>query len=1179
MKSPIGILFYDNEGKLITANQSAKDIAGIPESDDVSINLFNNPDVVSRKEKLIGGGVIKFQSQMDFENIRDAGYYNPTRSGTAYLDFTISVFDYGYLVQIQDITERKRMEEDLRMSEKRYRELVENANSIIIKMDKNGRITFFNEFAEKFFGFKGEEIIGRNVVGTIVPETESSGRNLQKVIEGIIMDPEAHINTENENITSDDRKMWVAWTNKGIYDDKGEVTGVLSIGVDITKRKHAEDAFKHLMTSVSRSKNLILKELQEARNNLELKVQKRTKELNESNDALRKEIQERKYFEEALVNSRNYLDKIIDSIADPVFVKDEKHRWVLLNDAYCRLMGYSREELLGKSDYDFFSSDEADIFWMKDEEVFKTGLENVNEEEFTDSEGNLHVLITKKTLYTDISGEKYIVASIRDITLRKKTENELRQSERKLKIAMDMAKLAYWEYDVSSDLFAFDDRFYRLYGTSADQEGGSQMSSQDYAQKFFLPEELGMVKEAINKALETDDPKFFRQLEHTILRPDGEKRFITVRYGVIKDAEGKTVKSYGVNQDITELKLAEKALKDSEAKFRGIFDNATDMISLIESSKEGKYVRYIEVNKAGIKRLGYSKDEFLNMSPYEIDEGPETLKNMEKLFKKGHVRFETIHVAKNGRKIPVEVIIHFIKRDGLNIALEISRDITERRKSENELKKSEQKYRTLFNSSPDSTILIGIDGRLIDVNTAAQEIVGLPKENLVGKNFTELDILLEEEIPLHMEKASQVLSGKDVKPFESRFIDKNGKIHHAETYLKALKKDDEVFAFNVIAHDITERKKAEDQLKQSERSLSEAQRIAHLGNWSWNIKNDELKWSDEIYRIFGLTPEKSVASYDSFLKKVHPDDRDRVNNAVKDALTGKDYSIDHRIILGDGSQRVVHELGEVIFDKNNIPVQMIGTVHDITERKKAEEKLKETIGELERSNYELQQFAYITSHDLQEPLRTIASFTQLFERRYKGRLDSDADEFIEFIVDAAVRMKGMIQGLLEYSRVGTQKIEFKEVNLNKKMDLVLSNLHAFINENNAEVTYDKMPNVFADPDQIIRLFQNLIGNAIKFKKQDVPPKIHIAVKRDLENGEYIFSISDNGIGMKEQYSGKIFEVFKRLHTMDEYEGTGIGLAISKRIVERHGGRIWVESKLGVGSTFYFTLPVNHLNQQ
>ncbi|HEX3013123.1 MAG TPA: PAS domain S-box protein, partial [Methanobacterium sp.] len=689
LKSPIGVLFYNKKGKLIAANQSAKDIMGIPEFEGINLNLFNNHDIASKKEKLIDKGKVQVQSKINFENIRKEGYYNPTRSGTAYLNFIISTIDSGYLVQVQDITNKlysensmkesyyrtifentgmafmifdedntislanteaekilgyskdelqgkkkwtefiakkddlKRMEEyhklrmknkdispkkyefqiidkqgiaksiittvsmipgtkksiasflnitklkiaeqKLQKNEAKYRELVENANSIILKMDKKGHITFLNEFAEKFFGFNKEEVMGESVIGTVVPETESSGRNLQKVINMLIKDPEAYINTENENMTREGKRVWVAWTNKGIYNTKGEVTGVLSIGTDISKRKHAEE------------------ELQKAHTNLELKVQKRTKELNESNDSLKKEIQERKHVEEALIKSRNYLDKIINSIADPVFVKDKQHRWVLVNDAYCNFIGYSREELLEKSDYDFLPQHEADIFWEKDEEVLKTGVENVNEEEFTDSDGNLHVIVTKKTVYTDISGEQYIVAIIRDITERKKAEDKLRRSERKLKLAMDMAKLAYWEYDVSSDMFTFDDRFYKLYGTTAGKVGGSKMSSEKYARKFVSPEESYMVKEEIEKALGTDNPDFFKQVEHSIIKSDGEKRFITVRYGVIKDAEGRTVKTYGVNQDITELKKAEEALKDSEVKFRGIFDNATDMISLIES--------------------------------------------------------------------------------------------------------------------------------------------------------------------------------------------------------------------------------------------------------------------------------------------------------------------------------------------------------------------------------------------------------------------------------------------------------------------------------------------------------------------------------------------------------------------------------------------------------------------
>ena len=243
---------------------------------------------------------------------------------------------------------------------------------------------------------------------------------------------------------------------------------------------------------------------------------------------------------------------------------------------------------------------------------------------------------------------------------------------------------------------------------------------------------------------------------------------------------------------------------------------------------------------------------------------------------------------------------------------------------------------------------------------------------------------------------------------------------------------------------------------------------------------------------------------------------------------------------------------------------------DITERKRRERQLKETITELKRSNKELQSFAYITSHDLQEPLRTIASYAQLIERRYKGKLDKDADEFIEYMVDGAKRMKSMIQALLDYSRVGTKGNEFKEFNAQDSLNYALNNLETAITENNAEITYDQLPVIFADEDQISRVFQNLIGNALKFCREGVKPQIHISA--DKIDKEYVFSVSDNGIGMEEQYSEQIFEVFKRLHSIDEYKGTGIGLAIVKRIIDRHGGRVWVKSKLGSGSIFYFTVP-------
>lgn len=241
---------------------------------------------------------------------------------------------------------------------------------------------------------------------------------------------------------------------------------------------------------------------------------------------------------------------------------------------------------------------------------------------------------------------------------------------------------------------------------------------------------------------------------------------------------------------------------------------------------------------------------------------------------------------------------------------------------------------------------------------------------------------------------------------------------------------------------------------------------------------------------------------------------------------------------------------------------------DITQRKHQEIELANKTRELAQSNAELQQFAYVASHDLQEPLRMVASYTQLLGKRYRGKLDRDADEFIGYAVDGATRMQRLIRDLLEYSRVGAERQSFEETDCELVFEQAMQNLSASVRERHAEVTHDPLPIVQASPTHLIQVFQNLIGNALKFQG-DAPPKIHVGAKALPDGWE--FSVRDNGVGMPGDQLDRIFAIFQRLHGQSEYPGTGIGLAICKRIVGKYGGQVWAESEPGQGSTFYFTL--------
>jgi PAS domain S-box-containing protein len=379
----------------------------------------------------------------------------------------------------------------------------------------------------------------------------------------------------------------------------------------------------------------------------------------------------------------------------------------------------------------------------------------------------------------------------------------------------------------------------------------------------------------------------------------------------------------------------------------------------------------------------------------------------------------------------------------------------------------------------------------------------------------------------------------------------------------------------LLQREANQRALAEEASRCSEERLRMAVEAAEMGTWFWNIEKDEINWSEKFRSLFGLTSDAKL-NYQAFLDVTHPDDRQRIDQTVRNALElDVPYDIEYRAVWPDSSVHWIAAKGRAHRSPDGVAVDMQGIVMDVTGRKKAQEMLQhqETLerrsADLKRSNDELQQFAYIAAHDLQEPLRMVASYTQLLARRYKGRLDSDADEFIGYAVDGAHRMQLLIGDLLAYCRVGTKGKELREISSEAALEQALLNLQGVIQESGGVVTHDPLPSVIADGAQLVQLFQNVVGNAIKYRGVELP-RVHVLAKKN-DDREWIFSIQDNGLGIDPQYFEKIFVMFQRLHGREEFSGTGIGLAVCKRIAERHGGKIWVESKPGKGSTFYFNL--------
>lgn len=1023
----------------------------------------------------------------------------------------------------RDVTERKRTEEILKEREELYRAMFEKNQAVKLLIDPDtGDIVDANFAACEFYGLNIESLRKKNFREICVLSEDEMKYELSRAKN----EENSYLIIQNKTSSGDIRDVEIY---TGPIDVKGRKL-LFSIVHDITERRRAEIA------------------------------------LVES---------ERKY-----KNITEYAPIAVTRIIASTQCYD------FVNDEFVRQSGYTMEEfnkLSNQELIDMIYEEDRDKVFTFYRDWDKSGNKGTQHIDYRIINRYGKVVWLDTYIYADFRADGTVKAINQiciDVTEQKRAQSALRESEKRFRAMIEN----------STDLIAMiDDKGNLLYASpSTTRILGYTLN--EYVGKngfdFMHPEDRKNAAEILTDLLK--NPGMTVTVQYRMKHKDG--RWLWMEYSGTNLLSEPSINAIVVNyRDITERKRAEEEILLQKSYFQQLFENSPEAIVILDNTD-----CVVNINKGFEKMFQYALEEVVtkNINDLLVPENlSEQASQMSTFVRKGEIiHKESERKRKDGSLVDVSILGYPITLGNDQIGVYgIYSDITERKETDKALRNSEERYKAFVQQSSEGILRfeflepiplkLSYDeqvkhafryGFLAECNDIVAKMYGHSSaEEIVGTRLSEF--LPEAE--------------KNNSDYIRRFVESGYRLTDAETMNADILGYRKFFQNNLVGiienecvirawgtvRDITQSKLADEELRKIQFRL--ATLLSNLPDVVlYETGGGNEFYSENVIDLLGYPAGKFTSNRDFFLSIVHPGDRKIVEakvNAWDSAGRPGILNTEFRCRRADGTYIWVED-HMVTVKTSDGTERMAGVLIDVTEHKSTEEKLKQLAEKLSTSNKELEQFAYVASHDLQEPLRMVASYIQLLQRRYKGQIDKEADEFIGFAVDGVVRMKTLINDLLIYSRVNTREFPVEPTDVNKIIEQVKTNLKSAIEESGASIIYDNLPTINCSPLQLTQLLQNLVSNAIKFRRDD-PPRVEITAKRS--DDEWLFSVSDNGIGISDEFSEKIFVIFQRLHNYNEYPGTGIGLAICKKIVEKLGGHIWVESEVGKGSTFNFVIPI------